>query len=544
MPIAALQELTAPISATRGARLHYHIAKTPGEFEAIHRLNYQTFVEEIPQHPPDPSRRLIDRFHAENTYVIATLDDALIGMVAGRCARPFSLDAKLRDLDRHLPPHRQAVEVRLLAVAPAHRKTVVFARLVALLARHFRAQGCDLALISGTVRQRRLYAHFGFVPFAHPVGTSAALYQPMFLTLTALDHVQALRPRLLPSPLNAHFQPGPVAITSQVHAAFNTPPHSHRAPRFLEQLCTTRRLLCALTQAADVTLMVGTGTLANDAVAAQLRGLSGSVYVLSNGEFGERLIDHARRWALSMVVERHEWGAPLDWGAIERTAHRVRPAWIWAVLSETSTGILNPLDRLRDLARSVGAGVCLDAVSAVGLVPTDLRGVRFATAVSGKGLASFPGLAAIFHEGRLAPAGQLPRYLDLASYTAADGVPYTHSSNLVAALHGALASTSWPQKFARVGRASITLRAALRELGLPPLAPLEHATPGIFTVPLPPHARAEHVGTALAAEGLHIAYQSEYLRRRNWVQLCLMGAFDDAALDLLPKRLAAAVTGA
>ena len=32
----------------------YRIAREPWEFEQIHRLNYRTFVEEIPQHPPNP----------------------------------------------------------------------------------------------------------------------------------------------------------------------------------------------------------------------------------------------------------------------------------------------------------------------------------------------------------------------------------------------------------------------------------------------------------------------------------------------------------
>lgn len=538
MPATASQDARRQDPALPDAALSFHIARTREEFEAIHRLNYQTFVEEIPQHAPNATRRLIDRFHAENTYVIATAGDELIGMVAGRCARPFSLDQKLAELDQYLPPHRKCVEVRLLAIAPAWRKGTTFARLLATLARHFVARGCDLAVASGTVRQERLYRHLGFVPFAQPVGTTEALYQPMYLTLEAFGKRPALGASPEGADVAANFQPGPVAIAPEVAAAFHAAPVSHRDPRFIDQLLATRRALCRLTQAADVALMVGTGTLANDAVAAQLRGLSGSVLILANGEFGDRLIDHARRWNLPALVERQEWGAPLDWSAIEHTARRARPAWIWAVLSETSTGFLNPLERLLALSRTVGAGLCLDAVSAIGLIPVDLRGVRFATAVSGKGLAAFPGLAVVFHDGRLAPAGQLPRYLDLACYAAGDGVPYTHSSNLIAALHCAVTTTRWPEKFARVHATTTALRAALRKHSLAPLAPEEHATPGILTLPLPAHARAERVGPAMAAHGIQVAHQSEYLRRRNWIQLCLMGAFDDAVIARLPELLA------
>ncbi len=87
--------------------LVFRIAKEPHELEAIHRLNYRTFVEEIPQHQPNGEQRLVDRFHAENTYAICLAGDELVGMVAGRANRPFSLDHKLPDLDNLLPPGRR-----------------------------------------------------------------------------------------------------------------------------------------------------------------------------------------------------------------------------------------------------------------------------------------------------------------------------------------------------------------------------------------------------------------------------------------------------
>jgi ribosomal protein S18 acetylase RimI-like enzyme len=165
--------------------LAYKMAQ-PSQFEAIHRLNYETFVEEIPQHAPNPERLLIDRFHAGNTYAICLANDRLVGMVCGRCERPFSLDQKLANLDCHLPAHRKAVEIRLLCVTRGYRKTAVFNRLVALLAKHFMERGCDLAVISATVRELKLYRHLGFEAFGDRVGTADASYQPMYLTLDAL----------------------------------------------------------------------------------------------------------------------------------------------------------------------------------------------------------------------------------------------------------------------------------------------------------------------------------------------------------------------
>lgn len=158
-----------------------------GDHEAIHRLNYRTFVEEIPQHPPRPDRRLVDRFHDENIYAVYESDGAVVGMVSARTVRPFSLDTKLGPVDGYLPAACRPAEVRLLAVEPAHRSTRAFTRLVGFMAAHLRSLGFDTAVVSGTTRQLRLYEHLGFTPFGPLVGAGDALYQPMYLHASAAD---------------------------------------------------------------------------------------------------------------------------------------------------------------------------------------------------------------------------------------------------------------------------------------------------------------------------------------------------------------------
>jgi predicted N-acetyltransferase YhbS len=156
----------------------FRLAREAWEFEAIHRLNYETFVEEIPQHQPNAERRLVDRFHHENTYVIAVRGERVVGMIALRSMRPFSLDGKLPDLDRHLPEGCRACEIRLLATTADSRQGFVFRGLVRTLARHARSLGHDIAVISGTTRQLRLYAHVGFDFRSRPSGSAVARSSP------------------------------------------------------------------------------------------------------------------------------------------------------------------------------------------------------------------------------------------------------------------------------------------------------------------------------------------------------------------------------
>ena len=163
----------------------FKVATEPDEFEKIHRLNYQTFVEEIPQHETNLEGRLVDKFHDENTYFIALDEDELVGMICVRDQRPFSLDYKLDDLDSYLPPHKSICELRLLAIAKHHRSPHIFQGVMRALYDYCDLKGYDLGIMSGTTKQARLYKHLGFVPFGPLVGKGDILFQPMYLTFEA-----------------------------------------------------------------------------------------------------------------------------------------------------------------------------------------------------------------------------------------------------------------------------------------------------------------------------------------------------------------------
>src|SRR5947208_5954025 len=113
--------------------LTFKTANEDWEFEQIHRLNYKTFVEEIPQHHASPTERLVDKFHSENTYLICLSGKRLVGMLAVRGNRPFSLDQRLESVDSYLPAGRKICEIRLLAFEKKFRCAQVLQGILALL---------------------------------------------------------------------------------------------------------------------------------------------------------------------------------------------------------------------------------------------------------------------------------------------------------------------------------------------------------------------------------------------------------------------------
>jgi aspartate aminotransferase-like enzyme len=84
-----------------------------------------------------------------------------------------------------------------------------------------------------------------------------------------------------------------------------------------------------------------------------------------------------------------------------------------------------------------------------------------------------------------------------------------------------------------VAEVSIQLRARLRQLGFRLLATATEAMPGVVTIVLPPEQNSSDFGQKLQKAGFMLSYNSDYLRRRNWIQICLMGEYSKEKIESL-----------
>jgi aspartate aminotransferase-like enzyme len=104
-------------------------------------------------------------------------------------------------------------------------------------------------------------------------------------------------------------------------------------------------------------------------------------------------------------------------------------------------------------------------------------------------------------------------------------IPYTHSSNLVNALHEALKLVDYEN----IQSLSSKVRERLRAAGCDLLGDNRYS-PGIITIRLPNGISSREFGDQCKKNGILISYESEYLLQRNWVQIALMGAQDEMAV--------------
>ncbi len=514
----------------------YKVAETNSEFEQIHELNYRTFAEEIPQHERNESHKLVDKFHDENTYIICKKDSRLIGMIAVRSKRPFSLDGKIGPVEQLLPIQaKNPVEIRLLAIEPDYRNGRAFLGLTQALVQFCLKVGYDAALISGTVREQKLYGQLGFLPFAQLTGTAEAAFQPMHLTKETFEAGIAGR---ISKPL-VNFLPGPATISEDIRKTMMAEPFSHRSSEFGNVLQRVKDKLTALTGARYVQLLQGTGTLANDVVAAQLSMHSGNGLILVNGEFGFRLTDHAQRFSMDFDTMEIEWGDTFGADDLRDALYLGGYSWLWMVHCETSTGVLNDLHSLKKLCSQYGITLAVDCVSAIGTTAVDLTGVAYATGVSGKGLLSYTGLSFVFHNEEIAATNNLPRYLDLGTYEKTRGIPYTQSSNLVAALDTALRVFEHPAEvFTAISNRALKVRKAVEQAGLTILASEKCAADAIVTIALPKGLSAMQIGDNLFLNGFNVHYESAYLSDRNWLQISCMNNVAEKELNRMLQLLA------
>lgn len=518
--------------------LLFKIARSEEEMEQIHKLNYRTFVEEIPQHPKSDTERRVDPFHAENTYLICLKNKQLIGMIAVRDKRPFSIDKKIGPVEEHLPFQAHLLcEIRLLAVDAKNRNGRVFLGLSQLLANYCIKQGYDAAVISGTTRQTKLYTQLGFTVFHDPVGTEDAQFHPMYITRDTFEKQVSSRIGISSS----RFIPGPITVAEDVTKALISPPISHRSKAFLALFNSVKEKLLRLTKAPNCQILLGSGTLANEVIAMQLRKLSKGV-IFINGEFGKRLQGHAVRAGLTFESYEIPWGTSFTLQEIKEVIHKHNPEWIWLAHCETSTGVLNSLDDMQKACTEKNIKICLDAISSIGASPLNLSNIYLASGVSGKALGSYSGLSIVFHQHYIKKDETIPGYLDLGWYIECDGVPFTHSSNLISALHQALEAYEEDQPFERIGRQYLYTREFLESHRISVLSKLEHSCPTIMTIPFPTKIPSTFIGEDMEMNGYLLHYESAYLKHNNWVQISPINRTEEKETQRMLSQLVELVT--
>ena len=245
--------------------------------------------------------------------------------------------------------------------------------------------------------------------------------------------------------------PGPTPIPPEVYLAQGSPLVYHRGPGFgnLMRDVTEKLKILYRTETADVLLMTSSGTGGLESAIQNVFSAGDEVFIPLAGFFADRWKKLAESHGLVVHTIEYDWGRRI---VPEEVAAALAEHPVKAVLltqSETSTGVIQPIEELARVANEAGAMVIVDAVSSLGAVPFDFDAWEIDVAVGGsqKALSASPGIAFVAISERAWAAHEtatLPRfYFDWSIYRKFAGLkdpenPWTPAISVMQGLQAAL----------------------------------------------------------------------------------------------------------
>ena len=86
-------------------------------------------------------------------------------------------------------------------------------------------------------------------------------------------------------------------------------------------------------------------------------------------------------------------------------------------------------------------------------------------------------------------------------------------------------------------KASKFLRNSIKEMGFEVIGDLKNSSPAVTTIHLSKTLNSVDIGNKLKESGFELSFNSEYLVKRNWIQVCLMGNWSQTAVNSFPETL-------
>jgi len=315
------------------------------------------------------------------------------------------------------------------------------------------------------------------------------------------------------------LNPGPANTTPTVRRALVMPDLCHREPEFFQIMRSCRERLVRLAGGSSdwtAVLFTGSGTAAVEAALASVVPPDGGVLVLNNGVYGDRMIRICRAHNIRHHAISYDNVTPVAPAEMARVLreHR-RLTHVAVVHHETTTGVLNPVAEVADVAAAEGRRVVVDAMSSLYGEPLDVtrEGIDFVMASANKCLQGIPGVSFVIARRSAVEAlrGRAPRsvYLDLYNHYVqqeADNTPFAPAVQVLHAMEQALRELETEgvaNRVARYAEACRVLRDGMAELG--------------FEILVPAGARSSILTTFRLTAGVTYDALHDAMKRRGYI---------------------------
>ena len=139
----------------------------------------------------------------------------------------------------------------------------------------------------------------------------------------------------------------------------------------------------------------GSGTFVVEAMIGNFVPADGKLLILINGAYGHRIAKICDYYKRDYLIQESAEDVPVDTDLLDQTLlNDPTISHVVMVYCETTSGILNPIEKISEVVASNGRGLLIDAMSAFGALPLSAKQIQFDAVVasSNKCLEGAPGM--------------------------------------------------------------------------------------------------------------------------------------------------------
>ena len=222
------------------------------------------------------------------------------------------------------------------------------------------------------------------------------------------------------------LNPGPINVTERVQKALWRGDLCHREEESSRLMGQIRRKLTeafGINQEYTAVLISGSGTAALEMSISSSLSPGKSILVIQNGVYGERIAKIAEIYQFKKHVLNYPWGQPPRLEDIDKALNDFPDIEVIAMVHhETTTGLLNPLEKVGELAHKYEKRFLADCISSLGgdRIVFDSACPDFIAGTANKCLHGLPGVSfVLFRKKELCWLNKMPArslYLNLFAH--------------------------------------------------------------------------------------------------------------------------------
>ena len=193
------------------------------------------------------------------------------------------------------------------------------------------------------------------------------------------------------------FTPGPLTTSKTVKQAMLYD-YGSRDNKFIDVNASIRQRLIGIINGSDEFVCVplqGSGTFVVEAMIGTLTGITSKLLILVNGAYGKRIAKICDYYLRDYQINETAEDTPVDLDLLDKTLSLDESiTHVVVVHCETTSGILNPVEKVAQIVQKHKRKLLIDAMSAFGAIELDAQSIPFSAVVasSNKCLEGVPGM--------------------------------------------------------------------------------------------------------------------------------------------------------